>query len=65
MNMGSVSMGYQLSRVMVEAKGISAAPLPHSSSAKIVATKPMAPNTRWPVTSITIMVANISRAMSS
>jgi len=65
MNMGSVSIGYQLSSVIVEAKGISAPPLPHSTTANTVATKPMAPNTRWPVTSISIIMANISRAISS
>jgi hypothetical protein len=65
MNMGRVSIGYQCMSVMVDANGISAPPLPHSSSANTVATKPMAPNTLCPVTSMSIIIENISRAIIS
>ncbi len=50
---------------MVEANGISTAPFPHSARAKTVATKPMAPKTRCPVSSISIIIENISRAIAS
>ena len=65
MNSGSVSIGYQLSSPIEALNGISKPPSPHSSSAKPVATKPIAPNTRCPVRSSSIIEANIRSAMSS
>jgi hypothetical protein len=65
MNMGRVSIGYQLSSVMVEAKGISIAPSPHSASENAAATNPIAPNTRCPVSSRSMNVENIRTAIAS
>ncbi len=65
MNMGRVIIGYQLISVMVEANGISTAPSPHSARAKTVATNPMAPKTRCPVSSRSMNVENIRTAMVS
>ena len=46
-------------------KGISKPPSPQSSRAAIAATKPIAPKTRCPVKSISIMVENMRMAMRS
>ncbi len=65
MNSGSVSRGYQFSRAMLALKGISAPPSPHRHREKRAAMKPMAPNTRCPVMSMSISSENIKSAMSS
>ncbi len=64
-NIGSVSSGYQFISFMADEKGISEPPVPHSASAEAAATAPMAPNTRWPVISISIIEANMKMAMRS
>jgi hypothetical protein len=65
MNRGRVSRGYHFINFMAALKAISDPPSPHSHRAATTATKPMAPNTRWPVSSMTIMELNISRAIIS
>ena len=55
MNSGRVSSGYQFSSWMLALNGISEAPSPHSASANAEATKPIAANTRCPVSSRSIM----------
>ena len=39
--------------------------MPHSGMAAATATKPMAPNTRWPVIIISIMEENMRMAIMS
>ena len=65
MNIGSVSSGYHFISFIAAAKPRSDPPTPHSGSAAATATKPIAPNTRWPVAIITIMVENIRMAIMS
>jgi hypothetical protein len=60
-----VRSGYQFSNAKAALKGISAAPLPQSNKAKRVATPPMAPKTRCPVSSMSIIEVKISIAISS
>jgi len=65
-NIGSVSSGYQRITLIVWENPRSYPPRsPQSRTAATTATKPMAPNTRCPVNSISIMVENISAAISS
>ena len=40
-------------------------PMPHSHNAEIAATKPMAPKTRCPVSSISIIAENMKTAIIS
>ncbi len=65
MNSGRVRSGYQLKSLNAALNGISVPPVPQSMRANIVATKPMAPKTRCPVMSMTIIDANIVSAMYS
>ncbi len=65
MNSGRVSSGYQLKSLNAALNGISMPPSPQSARAATVATNPMAPNTRCPVISMSIIEANISRAIIS
>ncbi len=65
MNIGSVSSGYHFISFIAAENGMSDPPVPHSSMAAAAPTKPMAPNTRCPVMSISIMVENISSAIIS
>ena len=65
MNSGRVSSAYQLNSLKAALNGSSTPPTPHSAKAKTAAIKPMTPNTRWPVSSISSMEANISRPTSS
>ena len=64
-NIGRVSRGYQFSSLMLAAKAISEPPSPHNSKANRAATKPMAPNTRCPLSSSSSMAENIESAISS
>ncbi|MND50089.1 hypothetical protein D3C80_410480 [compost metagenome] len=64
-NIGKVSIGYHFISFMAALKAISEPPSPQSSRAAAAATKPMAPNTRLPVSSSRTIDENISRAMSS
>ena len=63
MNIGSVSNGYHVISFIAAENGMSCPPAPHSASAAMAATAPIAPNTRWPVNSISIMLANIKMAI--
>ena len=65
MNSGRVSSGYHFISFMAAENPSCEPPVPHSSKAEATATNPMAPNTRCPVMSISIMVENIISAMSS
>jgi hypothetical protein len=65
MNIGRVRSGYHFMSFMLALKAISEPPSPHSNMADAAATKPMAPNTRCPVRSMSIIVENIMTAMSS
>jgi len=65
MNMGSVSSGYHFMSFIAAENGMSSPPTPQSRRPATVATKPMAAKTRCPVISISIMVLNISRAITS
>ncbi|MOA27020.1 hypothetical protein D3C78_1478600 [compost metagenome] len=62
-NSGRVSSGYHFISFIAALNGSSTPPSPHSSRAAAAATKPMAPNTRLPVSSNSIIEENISRAM--
>ena len=66
MNIGRVRSGYHFMSFIAAEKGMSTPPVPpQSNKAAAAPTKPMAPNTRWPVNSITIMVENMSSAVAS
>ena len=65
MKNGNVIIGYQFITLIAAENGMSVAPLPHNKSAAIAATPPMAPKTRCPVMSISIMDANIKIAINS
>ena len=65
MNIGSVINGYHFISLTVALNAISEPPSPHSNKAANPPTNPIAPNTRCPVSSISIMVANINSAMNS
>jgi hypothetical protein len=65
MNIGRVRSGYHFISLMAALNAITDPPSPQSHKAANAPTKPIAPKTRWPVMSISIMVANIRRAMSS
>ncbi len=62
-NIGRVSSGYHFISFIAALNGSSAPPSPHSSKAAAAATKPMAPNTRLPVSNSSIIELNISRAI--
>ena len=64
-NIGNVRSGYHFISFMAEAKGISAPPVPHSTTADIAATAPIAPKTRWPVNNKSIMLENMRSAIIS
>ncbi|MNR51821.1 hypothetical protein D3C85_1715530 [compost metagenome] len=64
-NIGRVSIGYHFISFIAALKAISEPPSPQSSNEAAAATKPMAPNTRLPVSSSRTIVENISRAMCS
>ena len=64
MNSGRVSSGYHFISFMAAVNAISEPPSPHSQSADATATKPMAANTRCPVSSMSIIEENISTAIS-
>ena len=64
-NIGTVSIGYHLTSFMAEAKPISEPPVPHRRKAATTPTKPITAKTRCPVSSSTIMPANIVIAMNS
>lgn len=64
-NIGRVSSGYHFISFIAALKAISEPPSPHSSKAAAAATKPMAPNTRLPVSSSNIIEENINSAISS
>ena len=65
MNIGRVSSGYQFISFIADEKGMSEPPVPHRANAAAAATAPIAPKTRWPVISISIMEANMKMAMRS
>ena len=65
MNIGSVSSGYHFMSFIAAEKAISLPPSPHSASAEMTATEPIAAKTRCPVMSISIIEANISSAIIS
>ena len=65
MNIGRVRSGYHFMSFMAAANGTSAPPVPQSASAATAATPPIAPKTRCPVRSISIIEANMSRAIIS
>ena len=65
MNIGSVRSGYHFMSFIAAEKPISLPPSPHSRSAAMTATEPIAANTRCPVMSISIIDANMSRAIIS
>ena len=65
MNSGRVRSGYHFISLAAALKAISDPPSPHNNRAETTATKPMAPKIRWPVSSMTIIDENISRAISS
>ena len=65
MNIGSVSSGYHFISFMAAEKGMSWPPVPHSARAAMAATAPIAPKTRCPVNSISIMAANMKKAIIS
>ena len=63
MNIGSVKSGYHVISFIAAEKPISEPPVPQSSRAEATPTKPIAPNTRCPVISISIIVENIRIAI--
>ena len=65
MNIGRVSSGYHFMSFIAAEKAISPPPSPHSARAAMTATEPMAANTRCPVMSISIIEANIVKAIVS
>ena len=65
MNSGSVSSAYHFISFIAALKASSEPPVPHRSSAKTTAMKPIAPNTRWPVSRRPIIPANIRIAVIS
>ena len=66
MNIGSVNKGYHFISFIAAEKPMSNPPLsPHSNRAATTATNPIAPNTRCPVSSISIMVENMRVAIIS
>src|SRR6056297_25607 len=65
MNIGRVSSGYHFISFIAAENGISTPPVPQSSTPANAPTKPMAPNTRCPVISISIMPANMTMAIIS
>ncbi len=65
MNIGRVSSGYHFISFMAAEKPRSDPPVPQSGTDASTATKPMAPNTRWPVIIISIIVLNIMMAIMS
>ncbi len=64
-NIGSVSSGYHFISFIAAEKPRTEPPVPHSIMAEATATKPIAANTRCPVRSISIIDANIIRAIIS
>ena len=65
MNIGSVRSGYHFISFIAAENGISAPPVPQSMSPAKAPTKPIAPNTRCPVKSISIIELNIRMAIIS
>ena len=65
MNIGSVSIGYHFISFIAAENGTSTPPTPQSIMPAAAPTKPIAPKTRCPVKSITIMVLNITMAIIS
>ena len=64
-NIGNVSSGYHFISFIAAVKGMSEPPTPQSVIAAIEATMPIAPKTRCPVRSITIIDENIRPAIIS
>src|SRR6056297_681301 len=65
MNIGRVSSGYHFISFIAAENGISTPPVPQSKTPASAPMKPMAPNTRCPVISISIMPANMTMAIHS
>ena len=67
MNIGSVTSAFHFIAFIAapKARSTNSDPVPQSSNAEMVATEPMAPNTRWPVASISIIDTNMRIAISS
>ena len=65
MNIGRVSMGYQLKSLIAALKSIAELPSPHRNNAAATPTNPIAANTLCPVSIRSISVENISRIIIS
>ena len=64
-NIGTVSSGYQFRSLMLASNPSSYPPVPHSHRAKTLPMNPIAPNTRCPVRSMSIMPPNIRNMIIS
>ena len=64
-NMGSVSIGYQLKSLIAALKPSAVLPSPHRNIAVTTPTKPIAAKTRWPVSINSISDENINKIIIS
>ena len=64
-NIGKVKSGYHFINFIADEKGISDPPVPHRVTAAMAATAPIAPKTRCPVNSSSIIEENIKSAIIS